>query len=45
MEPVIISWTPTNWATIFLMAVGGVLIFNLGVMAIKWVANRGMQNG
>jgi hypothetical protein len=26
MDPVIISWTPTNWATIFLMALGGMLI-------------------
>lgn len=41
MDPVIISWTPTNWATIFLMAVGGVLIVNLILMGVKAIANRG----
>jgi hypothetical protein len=29
MQPVIISWTPTNWATIFLMALGGFAIVGL----------------
>lgn len=34
MEPVIISWTPTNWLTIFLMALGGGLL--LKVVFIGW---------
>jgi hypothetical protein len=35
METTIISWTPTNWITIFLMAVGGFVILKLGVMLIQ----------
>ncbi len=45
MEPLIISWTPTNWATIFLMALGGVLIVNLAIMGFKAITNRGAANG
>lgn len=35
MDPVIISWTPTNWATIFLMALGGMLIVKVGFVAFN----------
>lgn len=35
MQPVIISWTPTNWATIFLMALGGFLILKLAIVGYK----------
>lgn len=37
MEPVIISWTPTNWLTIFLMAMGGVLLLKVAIMGVKFV--------
>jgi len=33
MEPVIISWTPTNWATVFLMFLGGALIVKVAIIA------------
>jgi hypothetical protein len=39
MEPVIISWTPTNWATIFLMALGGLLVLKLALLAAQRVRN------
>lgn len=29
MDPVIISWNATNWATVFLMVLGGFLIVKL----------------
>lgn len=29
MDGVIIAWTPTNWATIFLMVLGGFLIIKV----------------
>lgn len=35
MEPVIISWTPTNWITIVLMVVGGVLVIKVISLAVK----------
>lgn len=35
MDPVIISWTPTNWVTIFLMALGGFLFLKLAVIAVE----------
>jgi hypothetical protein len=35
MEPVILSWTPTNWATVFLMALGGFLILKVIVIGVK----------
>lgn len=41
MEPVIISWTPTNWITIFLMAAGGFLVLMLTAQGVKAIANRG----
>lgn len=44
MDGVVIAWTPTNWITIFLMALGGLLIVKLGVMGVKAVANRGAVN-
>lgn len=34
---VIIAWTPTNWATIFLMALGGFLLVKLAIMGAKKV--------
>lgn len=34
---VIISWTPTNWVTIFLMALGGFLILHAGVMGVRYI--------
>lgn len=39
MDPVIISWTPTNWVTVFLMALGGALV--LKVIAIGIHKARG----
>jgi len=38
MEPVILSWTPTNWATVFLMALGGFLILKVITVGIKKAA-------
>lgn len=38
MDPVIISWNPTNWATVFLMVLGGFLILKIGVLAFKKVS-------
>lgn len=38
MEPTIISWTPTNWVTVFLMALGGLLIVKVVTMGVKKVA-------
>ncbi len=35
MEPVIIAWTPTNWATIFLMVLGGFLILKVLSLGFK----------
>lgn len=35
MNDNIITWTPTNWVTIFLMAVGGFFILGLVVKAGK----------
>lgn len=35
MDPVIISWTPTNWLTIFLMALGGFLILKVLLLGLK----------
>lgn len=43
MDPVIISWTPTNWATIFLMALGGALIVGLALMAIQKLRGASTQ--
>ena len=40
MTPVIISWTPTNWATIFLMALGGFLIVKCAGIVITRVAQK-----
>ncbi len=37
---VIIAWTPTNWLTIFLMAVGGFLIVKCIGIAISTAAGR-----
>jgi hypothetical protein len=35
MDTTIISWTPTNWVTIFLMAVGGFLVLKLAIVGIQ----------
>lgn len=35
MEPVIISWTPTNWATVFLMVLGGALMVKVVMILFK----------
>jgi hypothetical protein len=45
MEPVILSWTPTNWVTVFLMAVGGFLILKVIVVAVKKVTGQATQTG
>ena len=38
MNDNIITWTPTNWITIFLMAVGGFFILGLVVKGVKAAA-------
>lgn len=40
MQPVIISWTPTNWITIFLMAVGGFLILKGVFLGVTYIKNK-----
>lgn len=35
MEPAIITWTPTNWVTVFLMALGGFFILGLATKLVK----------
>lgn len=35
MNDNIITWTPTNWVTVFLMAVGGFFILGLAVKSVK----------
>ncbi len=35
MEPTYISWTPTNWATVFLMAFGGFVIVKFIISVVK----------
>lgn len=40
MDPVIISWTPTNWITIFLMVLGGFLVLKVATIGIKMVAAK-----
>lgn len=37
MDGVIIAWTPTNWATIFLMAIGGFLIAKVAFIGVQKV--------
>lgn len=44
MEPVIISWTPTNWITVFLMVLGGFLLLKVAIMGVKKVTT-GSANG
>lgn len=38
MNDNIITWTPTNWVTVFLMAVGGFFILGFVVKGVKAVA-------
>ncbi len=38
MNDNIITWTPTNWVTVFLMAAGGFFLFGVIVKSIKSVA-------
>jgi hypothetical protein len=40
MEPTIISWTPTNWITVFLMAAGGFLILKAAFAGVKLVQSK-----
>lgn len=35
MKDNIITWTPTNWITIFLMALGGFFILGTATKAVK----------
>jgi hypothetical protein len=38
MEPTIITWNATNWATVFLMVLGGFLVLKcitLGVQKVR----------
>lgn len=35
MNDNIITWTPTNWVTVFLMAVGGFFILGLATKLVK----------
>lgn len=35
MDRTYISWTPTNWVTVFLMAAGGFVIAKAVIMAVK----------
>ena len=44
MEPVILSWTPTNWVTVFLMVLGGFLILKVAVMGFKKVTTGSTGN-
>lgn len=44
MDPVIISWTPTNWITIFLMVLGGFLLLKVAFMGVNMVRNKGAAN-
>lgn len=38
MDRTYISWTPTNWVTIFLMAAGGFVIAKAIIMGVKKVS-------
>lgn len=40
MNDNIITWTPTNWVTVFLMALGGFFILGLVVKGVKAVAAK-----
>lgn len=40
-DSVIIAWTPTNWLTIFLMALGGFVVLKLITSAIQNARNAG----
>lgn len=35
MNDNIITWTPTNWVTVFLMAAGGFFILGLATKGVK----------
>jgi len=41
MGTTIISWTPTNWVTVFLMAAGGFLVVRTVMAAIGKAKNNG----
>ncbi len=43
MEPTYISWTPTNWLTVFLMAAGGFVIAKAVMAAVKKARSNGGQ--
>lgn len=40
MDPIIISWTPTNWVTVLLMVAGGFLVIKVAMLGIKYLATR-----
>lgn len=40
MDPIIISWTPTNWVTVLLMVAGGFLIIKAVMIGVKFLATR-----
>lgn len=40
MDHTIISWTPTNWITVFLMAAGGFLILKAIGAGVKLVRSK-----
>ena len=40
MNDNIITWTPTNWVTVFLMALGGFFILGLLIKGGKAILNR-----
>lgn len=45
METTIISWTPTNWLTVFLMAAGGFVILKLVVTVLQKYRDGGISSG
>jgi hypothetical protein len=43
MDPVIISWTPTNWVTVVLMVLGAALIVKVVTLAVRKVTTGSTQ--
>lgn len=44
MHDNILTWNTTNWITVFLMAVGGFFLLNLGVMGYKKIRSNSGGN-
>lgn len=40
MDPIIISWTPTNWVTVLLMVAGGFLAIKVVTLGVRYLATR-----